>query len=302
MTVCTYKPIDLPSLEDIGVVPTDKVPHRASYVPINPMQASMNVWRSHSPLEGQVKALLRQLSTTKFDSVSVRLITLANRSEEEVTGQTLMLVIRLVVGSAIDKAEPQLHTRLCHAIMEGIHMDVRNKKILDREGKPWSGEKLVRMYLFNACQEAFKTLRIVFTNGASMTYLGGAGHERMEAAQTKTTKRRTHALIRFIVELFVSRIVYNQLVFACMDNLLGVGPADWVDEEDIELLSEVFVRTGSLLGSCANMTDFHKRKTAGMLKHRFIRIEMLASSQDASSRIRQILQSIIELRDRGWVV
>jgi hypothetical protein len=53
--------------------------------------------------ERKVKGLLNKLTMEKFASISDRIIAWANKSEKEKDGRTLILVIRLVFGKAMDE-------------------------------------------------------------------------------------------------------------------------------------------------------------------------------------------------------
>jgi translation initiation factor 4G len=54
-------------------------------------------------VERKVKALLNKLTMRRFDSISDKIITCANKSEKEKDGRTLIQVIKLVFEKATDE-------------------------------------------------------------------------------------------------------------------------------------------------------------------------------------------------------
>ncbi|KAG8690393.1 hypothetical protein FRC11_011932 [Ceratobasidium sp. 423] len=215
----------------------------------------------HQLVDRKVEALLNKLTMARFDSISNKIIWVANRSKQERDGSTLMQVIKLVFEKAKD--EPmfsEIYARLCRKMMERISPDVQDETIRNSEGQPITGGMPFRKYLLNRYQEDFErgwstreaalvaaalksgedkvAENALEGNGEVMPYSG----EYYAAAKTK---RQGLGLVRFIGELFQLQVLAGRIMHGCVRGLLSdvINP----EEEEIESLCTLLITVGRSL-------------------------------------------------------
>ncbi len=99
----------------------------------------------------KVKGLLNKLTLEKFDSISDKVIEIANLSSREEDGTTLKHCIQIIFEKATDEPNfGSVYAQLCHKLMEKVSPDVKDVSV---EGS--TGGKLFRKYLLHRCQEDF---------------------------------------------------------------------------------------------------------------------------------------------------
>ena len=212
-------------------------------------------------VDRKVKALLNQLTTGRFDSISDQIIVWANKAEKERDGRTLIQVIKLVFEKAINE-EPfsEIYARLCRKMMEQISPKVQDHGIKDSKGRPFAGGNLFRKYLLNRCQEDFER---GWSTKEAATATKATADKALEEANEKTkagedsglhsdeyyaaaqAKRRGLGLIRFIGELFKLQMLTERIMHECVKQLLR-DPEN-PKEEDIESVCKLLITVGSLL-------------------------------------------------------
>ncbi|KAG6920218.1 hypothetical protein DXG01_004987 [Tephrocybe rancida] len=287
-----------------------------SMEPVAPLQVSANRWDrktivtedSTVLVDRKVKALLNKLTMEKFDSISDQIVSWANKSEEENDGMTLIQVIRLVFEKATDEATwSEMYARLCRKMMERIIPTVRDEGIVSSDGKPITGGQLFRKYLLNRCQEEFEHGWLMEQAAAAAAASKAAEDQAIKEAAQKSgstetalysdeyyaaqkAKRRGLGLIRFIGELFKLQMLTERIMHECLKKLLG--NVDTPEEEDIESCCGLMKTVGSMLDT---------PRAAKHMGVYFARITELRNSPLVNSRIRFLLQDVIELRERKWV-
>ena len=236
-------------------------------------------------IERKVKALLNKLTMEKFDSISHQIVAWANKSETEVDGATLQLVIKLVFEKATDEATwSHMYARLCRKMMEHVSSDVRDENAKDKHGNFVAGGQLFRQYLLSRCQADFergwsaredleeKQEAVVAASGAAPGEIVFSD----EYYALQKAKRRGLGLVKFIGELFKLQMLTERIMHRCIQRLLD-EPA----EEDIESACQLLITVGSALsgpkGKDTMDLSFEKMK------------EFLADCT-VSSRIRFMLQ------------
>ncbi|XP_034046686.1 eukaryotic translation initiation factor 4 gamma 2a [Thalassophryne amazonica] len=100
--------------------------------------------------------------------------------------------------------------------------------------------------------------------------------------------------IKFIGELGKLNLIHESILHKCIKTLLEKKNRVQLDEtvEDLECLCEIMKTVGSKL-------DHDKAKS--LMDQYFCRMNSLANNKELPSRIRFLLQNIVELRQNGWV-
>ena len=212
-------------------------------------------------VERKVKALLRQLTVERFDSISDQIVAWANKSEKEKDGLTLFIVSKLVFKKAIDE-EPhsELYVRLCRKMMEKISPKVQDDGYKDSEGKPSAGGNLFRKYLLNICQEAFErgwsAKEATAATKATADKAVEEVNEKTKASEDSglhsdeyyaaaKAKRRRLSLIHLFGELFKLQILTERAMHECIQKFLR--NVENPEEEEIESVCKLLTTVGSLL-------------------------------------------------------
>jgi len=255
--------------------------HRGTARPI------MVVQEVESPeiIERKVKALLNKLTMEKFDSISDQIVAWANKSEMEVNGTTLQLVIKLVFEKATDEATwSHMYARLCRKMMEHVSSDVRDENVKDKHGNLVAGGQLFRQYLLSRCQADFergwsaredleeKQEAVVAASGAAPGEIVFSD----EYYWLQKAKRRGLGLVKFIGELFKLQMLTERIMHRCILRLLD-EPA----EEDIESVCQLLITVGSALSGPKG------KETMDLY---FEKMKELAAGGTVSSRIRFMLR------------
>ena len=284
---------------------------------IKPLETSANRWipssianRGHHPhgtarygvsvpeveppetIERKVKALLNKLTMEKFNSISHQIVAWANKSETEVDGATLQLVIKLVFENATDEATwSHMYARLCHKMMEHVSSDVRDENVKDKHGNFIAGGQLFRQYLLSRCQTDFergwsareeleeKQEAVVAASGAAPDEV--VFSDEYYALQKAT--RRGLGLVKFIGELFKLQMLTERVIHRCVQRLLD-EPA----EEDIESACQLLITVGSALSG---------PRGKDTIDLSIEKMKELVADCTVSSRIRFMLQvSVLRIR------
>ncbi|EIM85126.1 uncharacterized protein STEHIDRAFT_81994 [Stereum hirsutum FP-91666 SS1] len=297
--------------------------------PVAPLEASANRWVAGSTRRGaaaaavtpdpdspemverKVKGLLNKLTMERFDSISEQIISWANKSETEKDGRTLIQVIKLVFEKATDEAAfSEMYARLCRKMMETISPKVQDDGIKNQEGKPIAGGQLFRKYLLNRCQEDFERGWLQKETSAAAALTKATEDEAAARANTASgkeaeegelysdeyyaaqkAKRRGLGLIRFIGELFKLQMLTERIMHECIKKLLG--NVENPEEEEIESLCKLMTTVGAILDT---------QKAHAHMDVYFARMKELTKSPNVNSRMAFMLQDVIELRERRWLV
>lgn len=297
-----------------------------------PLQASDKRWiggRGASKPEGpemvtrKVKALLNKLTMEKFDSISLQILEWANKSINEKDGQTLRMVIALIFEKATDEAAwSEMYAALCRKILEELNPDIQDENLKTNDNRPVSGGHLFRKYLLNRCQEDFErgwaqrdsTAAAAKSKEAEDLAKKAENEKHEEVAkeaeakgekqtenketellseeyyEAQKAKRRGLGLVRFIGELFKLSMLTEKIMHICIQRLLS--NAQDPEEEEIESLCKLLTTVGKLLasGKAANYVDVY-----------FTRIHEIMKNGAMNSRMKFMLQDVIDLRSSGWV-
>ncbi|KAH8996854.1 armadillo-type protein [Lactarius akahatsu] len=238
-------------------------------------------------VERKVKALLNELTTERFDTISDEIVAWANKSEKEKDGRTLIQVIKLVFEKATDEEIfSEIYARLCRKMMEQISPKVQDDGIKNSEGKPFAGGNLFRKYLLNRCQEEFErgwvaAAHVQDIKKVSEKTKGGEGSELYsdEYSAAAKARRRGLGLVRFIGELFKFQMLTERIMHECIKKLLG--NVENPEEEEIESLCKLLTTVGSLLDT---------PKARAHLDVYFSRMRGLMENENVNARMVSVLQ------------
>ncbi|KAJ2601073.1 hypothetical protein GGF39_001437 [Coemansia sp. RSA 1721] len=228
-----------------------------------------------------IQTLLNKLTPDNFDAVSDELLVWGNKSVKETDGRILRHLIMLVFDKATD--EPlwaSTYAHLCVKLILSIDPQVSDENVRNKEGNLMTGMQLVRKYLLTKCQEDFE-------RGWKVEM--PEDMESPEYYEAMKIKRRGLGLVKFIGELFLRDILSERIMHECIKRLLTNYESP--EEEETESLSKLLTTAGSKLD--------HKDAKKYMDAY-FGRVAAMAVNKSLASRIRFMLQDVIELRQSGW--
>ncbi|KAG0199858.1 hypothetical protein BGX28_006926 [Mortierella sp. GBA30] len=243
---------------------------------------------SQETVARKVKGLLNKLTLEKFDSISDKVIDIANLSSREEDGTTLKHCIQIIFEKATDEPNfGSVYAQLCHKLMEKVSPDVKDINV---EGS--TGGKLFRKYLLHRCQEDFmKGWKDKATaGGVSLNDKDGPDLMSDEYYVLMKAKRQGLGLIHFIGELFKLNMLTEKIMHECVKKLLANVKEP--EEEETEGLCKLMTTIGAQLDrpEAKNHMDIY-----------FGRMNELTKNTKLPSRIRFMVQDVIDLRASKWV-
>uniref|UniRef100_A0AAR2JGJ1 Eukaryotic translation initiation factor 4 gamma 3 n=1 Tax=Pygocentrus nattereri TaxID=42514 RepID=A0AAR2JGJ1_PYGNA len=229
----------------------------------------------------KVRSILNKLTPQMFNQLMKQVTDLTIDTEERLKG-----VIDLVFEKAID--EPNF------SVAYGNMCSCLATLKVPMADKPSSTVNF-RKLLLNRCQKEFEKDKMdddVFEKkqreleAASSTSERERLQEELEEAKDKA-RRRSIGNIKFIGELFKLRMLTEAIMHDCVVKLLKNH-----DEESLECLCRLLTTIGKDL-------DFEKAKPR--MDQYFNQMEKIVKERKTSSRIRFMLQDVIDLRLHNWV-
>ncbi|KAF9097347.1 hypothetical protein BGX29_008113 [Mortierella sp. GBA35] len=236
----------------------------------------------------KVKGLLNKLTLEKFESISDKVIEIANLSSKEEDGTTLKHCIQIIFEKATD--EPNfgiVYAQLCHKLMEKVSPEVKDVTVENA-----TGGKLFRKYLLHRCQEDFMKgwKDKAAAGGVSLNDKDGPDLMSDEYYVLMKAKRQGLGLIHFIGELFKLNMLTEKIMHECVKKLLANVKEP--EEEETEGLCKLMTTVGLQL-------DHPKAKDH--MDIYFARMTQLTQNLKLPSRIRFMVQDVIDLRNNKWV-
>uniref|UniRef100_A0A8C7IZ73 Eukaryotic translation initiation factor 4 gamma 1 n=1 Tax=Oncorhynchus kisutch TaxID=8019 RepID=A0A8C7IZ73_ONCKI len=227
----------------------------------------------------RVRSILNKLTPQMFQQLMKQVTELTIDTEERLKG-----VIDLIFEKAI--SEPNFsvaYANMCRCLM-GLKVPTT-----DKPGVTVNFRKL----LLNRCQKEFEKDQdddVIFE--AKQKEMEAAKEEKaglkaeLEEAKDKA-RRRSLGNIKFIGELFKLKMLTEAIMHDCIVKLLKNH-----DEESLECLCR-------LLSTIGKDLDFEKAKPR--MDQYFAQMDKIIKEKKTSSRIRFMLQDVIDLRRSGWV-
>lgn len=206
-------------------------------------------------VERKVKALLNKLTEERYSSISDQIIAWANKSEQQMDGQTLIQVTKLVFENGTnDVIFTEMYARLCRKIMEEVSRKVQDHTIENAQGEPFAGGQLFRKYLVDRCQEDFERGWVAKETTANQAVKDAdektkSGEESVlysdEYYAANKARRRKLGLIRFLGELFKLQMLTERIIHGCIKKLLANMKNP--EEDESESLATLLTTVGSRL-------------------------------------------------------
>ncbi|XP_062843162.1 eukaryotic translation initiation factor 4 gamma 3 isoform X2 [Trichomycterus rosablanca] len=247
---------------------------RDSLVEDNEAQKTQELFR-------KVRSILNKLTPQMFSQLIKQVTDLLINTEERLKG-----VIDLVFEKAIDEPSFSVaYANMCHCLA------TLKVPMADKPGTTVNFRKL----LLNRCQKEFERDKMddaVFERKQkeldSATSSSEKEHlqEELEEAKDKA-RRRSTGNIKFIGELFKLRMLTEAIMHDCVVKLLKNH-----DSESLECLCRLLTTIGKDL-------DFEKAKPR--MDQYFNQMGKIVKERKTSSRIRFLLQDVIDLRLHNWV-
>ncbi|XP_054857685.1 eukaryotic translation initiation factor 4 gamma 3 isoform X2 [Eublepharis macularius] len=229
----------------------------------------------------KVRSILNKLTPQMFNQLMKQVTDLTVDTEERLKG-----VIDLVFEKAIDEPSFSVaYANMCRCLV------TLKVPMAEKPGSTVNFRKL----LLNRCQKEFEKDKAdddVFekkqkeleaaTTPEERTRL----HDELEEAKDKA-RRRSIGNIKFIGELFKLKMLTEAIMHDCVVKLLKNH-----DEESLECLCRLLTTIGKDL-------DFEKAKPR--MDQYFNQMEKIVKERKTSSRIRFMLQDVIDLRQCNWI-
>ncbi|KFW71797.1 Eukaryotic translation initiation factor 4 gamma 1, partial [Pygoscelis adeliae] len=229
----------------------------------------------------RVRSILNKLTPQMFQQLMKQVMELSIDTEERLKG-----VIDLVFEKAI--SEPNFsvaYANMCRCLM-GLKVPTTDKPAVTVN---------FRKLLLNRCQKEFEKdkdddeifeKRQKEMDDASAPEEKARMKDELEEARDKA-RRRSLGNIKFIGELFKLKMLTEAIMHDCVVKLLKNH-----DEESLECLCRLLTTIGKDL-------DFEKAKPR--MDQYFNQMEKIIKEKKTSSRIRFMLQDVIDLRQNSWV-
>eukprot|EP00742_Colponemidia_sp_Colp-10_P003244 GILJ01003454.1.p1 GENE.GILJ01003454.1~~GILJ01003454.1.p1 ORF type:complete len:871 (-),score=163.96 GILJ01003454.1:2061-4673(-) len=266
-------------------------PPPPSLPPVSPLIPTKNRWQANTTTDEdeqarkKIKGILNKITIEKFAILTEKLIQFDIPTQDR-----LKDLITLVFDKAV--SEPTfsfMYADLCIQLSSRLQlthlMEPATQAAPTKEGEPSAQQKqqtsLFRRMLLNRCQEEFYFQ-------PKMEELQQLSDEERAATERKI-KQRMLGNIKFIGELFKRRMLTEGIIHECVTRLMFNTESP--DEEDIESLCKLLTTVGKMLEA---------GKGKDKMVHYFARIHDMKNNQKFSSRIRFMLQDVIDLKGTGW--
>uniref|UniRef100_A0A8C3K5X1 Eukaryotic translation initiation factor 4 gamma 3 n=1 Tax=Calidris pygmaea TaxID=425635 RepID=A0A8C3K5X1_9CHAR len=222
----------------------------------------------------KVRSILNKLTPQMFNQLMKQVTDLTVDTEERLKG-----VIDLVFEKAIDEPSFSVaYANMCRCLVTCHPLTVNFRKLLlNRCQKEFEKDK-ADDDVFEKKQKELEAA----TTPEEKTRL----HDELEEAKDKA-RRRSIGNIKFIGELFKLKMLTEAIMHDCVVKLLKNH-----DEESLECLCRLLTTIGKDL-------DFEKAKPR--MDQYFNQMEKIVKERKTSSRIRFMLQDVIDLRLCNWV-
>uniref|UniRef100_A0A3Q2WW15 Eukaryotic translation initiation factor 4 gamma 1 n=1 Tax=Haplochromis burtoni TaxID=8153 RepID=A0A3Q2WW15_HAPBU len=225
----------------------------------------------------RVRSILNKLTPQKFQQLMKQVTELTIDTEERLKG-----VIDLTFEKAISEPDFSVaYANMCRCLM-GLRVEIP-----DKPGATVNFRKL----LLNRCQKEFEKDKDddeIFEKKQKELEAEEKQRllEELEEAKDKA-RRRSLGNIKFIGELFKLKMLTEVIMHDCIVKLLKNH-----DEESLECLCR-------LLSTIGKDLDFEKAKPR--MDQYFNQMEKIIKERKTTSRIRFMLQDVLDLRRNNWV-
>ncbi|CAF3130422.1 unnamed protein product [Rotaria sp. Silwood2] len=236
-----------------------------------------------------IKSILNKITPQTYDKLQEKLEALDIDRYERLEG-----MIKIFFAKAVD--EPGfcfLYAKLCKQF--------QNKQVTVSAEDGKTATHYFRQILLTRCQNEFENdyrdeveyeKRKVEIEASIDEKKNKEEQEQLEEDLIKA-KRRKLGNIFFIGELFKLRMLTDSIMYDCIEYLLR----DKTDEESLECLCCLLRTIGKELDAKANEKPMNKSN----LQKQYRKLDSIIKEQKTSSRIRFMIQDLIELRQAAWI-
>jgi len=218
---------------------------------------------------------LNKLTPEKFDKLSRNLTNIGIDCKTILKG-----IIILIFEKAIDEPKYcEIYARLCQKLSQ----DAPNFD------EPDSKSNTFLRLLLSKCQDEFET-----RSKASSAFDRKDGPlTEVEKHAKEVAKRKMLGNLKFIGELGKFELLQEAILHKCIQQLLAKKKRTSLSDmaEDIECLCQIVSTIGKRLDT---------PRAKNIMDQYFDRMEILSKSEELPSRIRFMLQDVIDLRLMGW--
>lgn len=248
---------------------------------------------SNDVLYKRVRGILNKLTPEKFDTLLEQIKSFNIDTAERLNG-----VIELVFEKAIDEPNFSVaYAQLCHKLSEKCF-------VVDADAKQAKFKKT----LITKCQNEFQNHVIVdeakvaeklqpflqkieeFNNDPDRKAEYQANYEEEE----RKLRRRSVGTVRFIGELFKMGMLTPNIMMTCVSSLL-----DRNSEDKLECLCKLLTTIGARLEDKKNATNV--RDLGEYFRQMKEIVDKKNQNTKISSRVRFMIQDVIDLRKNNWV-
>lgn len=244
--------------------------------PTSKIAKAANPWVAGAQLDDdakfikKIKGILNKITPENFERLTMQLVDLGIDSQEK-----LRKLITEIFGKSVqEQGYCSTYADLCVTLSQKVQeFDVEGQK------KPVTFKRV----LLNTCQEEF--VRASSKEGPPESYAG------TEADWEKKMKSLFLGTMKLIGELGNKSMVPEKITHFCVQALLT--DAESLDEDKVEALCMQLRTVGKTLEKSA--------KSKPLLDGYMSRVAILSRNQKLQSRIRFLLQQVVELRDNKWI-
>eukprot|EP01102_Stenamoeba_stenopodia_P005462 TRINITY_DN1613_c0_g1_i1.p1 TRINITY_DN1613_c0_g1~~TRINITY_DN1613_c0_g1_i1.p1 ORF type:complete len:1150 (+),score=239.88 TRINITY_DN1613_c0_g1_i1:98-3547(+) len=220
----------------------------------------------------KARSLLNKLTLEKFDSLSNQLLNIGINNVD---------VLRGLIGLVFEKALAEPHFSGMYADL-CVKMSEKSLEFVDPNAANTEQKQTFRRILLNRCQEEFEV--------KPQPPPPDATDLEKEEFEFKR-KRKMLGNIKFIGELYKRKMLTEMIMHQCIKLLLS-GDIKNPSPDNIESLCVLMKKIGKIIDHS---------KAEPYMKEYFQRIKELSTNKNLESRIRFMLEDVIELRANKWV-
>ncbi|KAG8236987.1 hypothetical protein J437_LFUL016898, partial [Ladona fulva] len=239
-----------------------------------------------------MRGILNKLTPQNFEKLVKQVLKLPIDTMEKLVG-----VINLIFDKAVDELNfVAAYAKLCY------YLNIANIARQFKKGDDSNNENF-RKILLNRCQREFekdKATEYGLHKREEIVKEPNEEKRKEMRLQIEDDERRIRrhsvGVTRFIGELYKIGMINQSIMVTCIKELLKSG-----DEESLECLCELLTIIGKFLEE-----SLEKKTAPGMgntpnINVYFNKMENIVSERKTSSRVRFMLQDVIDLRNRKWV-
>lgn len=295
--------INLSLNEDIKLNETDNAwrPRLLAGSDMNAESDEAKAEREKEDLMRRVRGILNKLTPEKFEPLVEQIIKLKIDTMDKMEA-----VMILVFEKAID--EPSFavsYARLCHRLINEVK--ARDEQRMESSTKTNLAhfrntllDKTEKEFTSNVTKQEAKEEKLKPIKEAILVCEDPNEKIELEAQleeEERKIRRRSGGTVRFIGELFKISILTGKIINSCIEALLK----DHSNEDMLECLCKLLTTVGQKYEQTPIPKD--EKKRCYSLDSVMLRMQAIATKSDnskVSSRVRFMLQDVIDLRKKKW--